>query len=476
MNRRTLLRAGVGLSAALASGTNKADTPTSACQCDGLSAVARFNCEKNVCAEAAHDFGNIVRRLPRAVVSPANSADVAAAIQWTAKQRLKIAARGQGHSVYGRSLVEDGVVVDMSSLNKIHEVGTDRVVVDAGATWKTVFEATLAKGLTPPVLTNYLGLSVGGTLAVGGIGGTSSRQGMQTDQVLELDVVTGDGRELKCSREINPDLFDAIRGGLAQCGIITRATLRLQRAPEGVRRYQLFYRDLASLVADQRRVLAADRFDQLQGAIIPDGKGGWRYQLEAAVHYSGGAPDNRTILADLSDIRAAAVITDLSWHDDALAFEKLEALLRSKGFWSGPQPWLFTFLGGANAESVAGELMQGLSGDGLGPFGRITFYPMQTRAFRSPLVRMPEGDIAFPFNVVRIPGAISAEKIAQMVAQNRALYERIHKDGGVLYPVSAFPMSSEAWKQHFGSQWPQLSEARLRHDPDNVLTPGYEVS
>src|SRR5262245_9272161 len=116
MNRRTLLRAGVGLGAALASGTNKADTPTSACQCDGLSVAARFDCEKNVCAEAAHDFGNIVRRLPRAVVSPATSADVAAAMQWTAKQRLKIAARGQGHSVYGRSLAEDGVVVDMNSL------------------------------------------------------------------------------------------------------------------------------------------------------------------------------------------------------------------------------------------------------------------------------------------------------------------------------------------------------------------------
>ena len=91
----------------------------------------------------------------------------------------------------------------------------------------------------------------------------------------------------------------------------------------------------------------------MQGAIIPDGKGGWRYQLEAAVHYGGAAPDNRKVLADLSDNRDAAVITDLSWHDDALAFEKLEALLRSKGFWSSPQPWLFTFLRGSNAERVA---------------------------------------------------------------------------------------------------------------------------
>ena len=119
--------------------------------------------------------------------------------------------------------------------------------------------------------------------------------------------------------------------------------------------------------------------------------------------------------------------------------------------------------------------MRGLSGDDLGPFGRITFYPMQTRAFRSPLVRMPEGEVAFPFNIVRIPGAIEGEKLEQMLAQNRALYERIRKAGGALYPVSAFPMSSEDWKQHFGPRWPQLSEAQRRYDPDNVLTPGYEV-
>jgi cytokinin dehydrogenase len=475
MNRRTLLCAGVGLTATLASGTNKADTPTVACQCDGRSEGARFDCGKNVCAEAAQDFGNIVHRLPRAVLKPAGNADVVAAMRWTAGQKLKIAARGQGHSTYGRCMTADGVVIDMSSLKTIHEIRPDRVVVDAGATWKNVFEATLAQGLTPPVLTNYLDLSVGGTLAVGGIGGTSSRFGLQTDQIIALDVVTGDGRELKCSRESNPDLFDAMRGGLAQCGIITRATLRLAPAPQRVRRYQLFYRDLASLAADQRRVLAADRFDQLQGAIIPDGNGGWRYQLEGAVHYAGSAPDNRTVLADLSDNRDAAVITDLSWRDDALAFEKLEALLRSKGVWSSPQPWLFTFLAGSNAERVAGELMQGLTSDDVGGFGRITFYPMQTRAFRSPLVRLPEGSVAFPFNVVRIAGPAGAEKVEQMVAQNRALYDRIHKAGGVLYPVSAFPMSAEDWKQYFGPRWPQLAEAKRRYDPDNLLTPGYEV-
>ncbi len=92
---------------------------------------------------------------------------------------------------------------------------------------------------------------------------------------------------LTCSAAEHPELFDGVRAGLGQCGIVTRATLRLVRAPEAYRRFQLFYRDLPSLAADQRRVLTEGRFDQLQGAILPDGRGGWRYQLDGAVSYGG---------------------------------------------------------------------------------------------------------------------------------------------------------------------------------------------
>ena len=472
-DRRTLLQAGLGLTATFASGAHM-NSPAQANSNDGPQLKGGLSYDEAVRAAATDDFGRIIRKAPRAVLKPAESDDIATLMRWAAERGLKVSARGQGHSTYGRSLT-DGIVVDMRELNRIGEIETDRVVVEAGATWQSVLDATLARGLTPPVLTNYLGLSVGGTIAIGGIGGTSSRHGMQADQVLELSVATGDGRELTCSTTENPDLFDAIRAGLGQCGIITRASLRLVHAPERVRRYQLFYRDLASVTADQRRALAAGRFDQLQGAILPDG-GGWRYQLEGAIFYNrDAAPDERTALADLADDRSKAVITDLAYRDDALLFAKFENLLRSKSQWSIPQPWLFTFLRGSNAEQVAGEIIGGLSNADVGPFGRITFYPMRTDAFRTPLVRLPEESIVFPFNVVRIPSDPDAASIARRVAANRALYDRIRKARGVLYPVSAFPMSSDDWREHFGPRWPLLRDARRRYDPHNLLTPGYNL-
>jgi FAD/FMN-containing dehydrogenase len=223
-------------------------------------------------------------------------------------------------------------------------------------------------------------------------------------------------------------------------------------------------------------VLDQPRFDQLQGAILPDGAGGWRYQLDGAVFYNGDrTPEDKAVLSGLSDLRSAAVIADLPWRDDALAFAKFEALLRSKGQWSNPKPWLLTFLRGSNAEQIVREIMDGLTGADVGPFGRITCYPMRTSACRTPLFRLPEENIVFPFNIIRIPPSDDAATAQRMVAQNRALYVRIRDAGGVQYPVGAFPMSHSDWGSHFGSSWPRFLEIKRRCDPANALAPGYGI-
>jgi cytokinin dehydrogenase len=475
-DRRMFLGAGLGVTAALASRASGLTASAQAVSSDGPPLPANVRLEPELRAAAAHDFGRLIHKQPRGVLRPASSADIARLMRWAKSRCVKVAARGQGHSIYGRSLVGDGIVVDTSAMNAIRDIKHDHVVVDAGAVWRDLLDATLAQGLTPPVLTNYLSLSVGGTIAVGGIGATSSRHGMQTDNVIALDVVTGDGNELSCSAAANPDLFDSVRAGLSQCGIITRATLRLVHAPERIRRFQLFYRDLPSLMADQRRVLTEGRFDQLQGAVLPDGSGGWRYQLDGAIAYdSGSAPDEKAVLSGLSDERGAAVIADLTYREDAFAFGKFENLLRAKGQWFNPQPWLLTFLRGSNAERVAGDVLAGLKGDAVGPFGRITLYPLLTSAFHTPLVRLPKEDIVFVFNLIRIPASNDATAAERMVADNRRLYDRIREAGGVQYPVGAFAMSSGDWEVHFGSSWPQLREAKRRHDPGHLLAPGYNI-
>ncbi|HZC50904.1 MAG TPA: FAD-binding protein, partial [Mycobacterium sp.] len=362
-------------------------------------------------------------------------------------------------------------VIDMNALNQIHDVGTDRVVVDAGATWRSVLDATLPRGLTPPVLTNYLDLSVGGTLSVGGIGGTTHRYGLQTDNVVELEVVTGDGRQLSCSANEHPDVFDAVRAGLGQFGIITRATLAVVPAPQQARRYTLSYPDLGILAGDQRRILDDKRADHLQGTILA-GPDGWQHQLEL-VTFTGesGLPADDEVLADLADDRDQAQLIDLTYADYARAFDRFEPLLRSTGDWSNPHPWWLTFLPGSTAEHIASDVLAELAADDLGQYGTITFYPITTEQITTPLFRLPTEDVVFAFNLIRFPPN-DPTQAAQLVSQNHVLYDRVRAAGGVLYPVSGFPLTPADWQQHFGDLWAVVRSAKEQFDPRHRLTPG----
>src|SRR3954462_11031548 len=253
--------------------------------------------------EAADDYGNIVHRMPVAVLRPGSAQDIVKMVCFANKHRLQVAMRGQGHSTFGQAQVRGGVVIDSRTLATIHSITADRAVVDAGVQWLDLVQATLAQGRTPPVETDYLGLSVGGTLSVGGIGGATSHYGMQVDNVLALDVVTGDGRLLTCSPTQRPELFRTVLGGLGQFAIIVRATVKLVGAETTARVYNLFYADLPSMTAAQRTALADRRFSYLEGQLIPVGDGTWQYMLEGVAFYTPlSTPDDAALTAGLNPV------------------------------------------------------------------------------------------------------------------------------------------------------------------------------
>jgi cytokinin dehydrogenase len=417
-------------------------------QIDALDGEIRF--DEATRAAAADDFGHIVHRTPHAVLLPASARDVATTVRWAARHGRRFAPQGRRHSVFGRSQVADGVVADMTQLRTVHAVENDRVIVDAGATWREVLAATLPHGRTPPGLPDYLDLSVGGTLAVGGVGARISQSGVQSDNVVDMEVVTGRGDIMTCSPHDNADLFDAVRAGLGQVAVITRATLRLVPAPGHIRRYLLFYPDLASMLTDQRLLAQDDRFD--------------------AVAAADPAAD---LLAGLSDDRPKAEESTLTYLEYLDRLSQLERALRAGGQWSLPHPWLTTFVFDAHVESVVGTELGHLTPADLGPFGQVVVSAFHRRSVTSPLLRLPAGGLCFTFNLIRIPP--TGDTADQLVAANRAVYERVHAAGGTLYPVSALPMTPPDWREHFGSAFGRLREAKQNFDPDHVLTPGYEL-
>jgi len=313
-------------------------------------------------------------------------------------------------------------------------------------------------------------VSVGGTLSLGGIGGAGFRFGAQVDNVVALEVVTGEGRVARCSRTRSPRLFDAVLAGLGQCAVITRAVVGLRPAPANLRVFDLVYGDLQTFAADSRTALRDARFDTLQGLVVPGPAGGWAYILEATS--SSGSTDAQ-LLAGLRDIRAAAVIRDMSLREFALRLDPIIEEQRQAGTWELPHPWFGVWLpdGAAVgfAESVLSQLT--LADTGGGP---ILLYPTRSAPLGQPLLRVPASELIWQFNILRtaLPASLPAER---MVDDNRVLFERSRAVGGYHYPNGAIALTRGDWIQHFGDAWPDLARARRRYDPAGILTPGQRI-
>ena len=424
--------------------------------------------------QAADDFGHLVRRPPVAVLRPGSVDDVVAMIRHCRRHRLPVAARGAGHSAFGQAQADRGLVIDMTPLSRVRIAG-DAAIADAGARWSQVLRASLAHGLTPPVLTDHLDLSVGGTLTVGGVGGTTHRHGMQVDNVLELEVVTGAGDHTVCSPSANPDLFRAVLAGLGQCAVIVRATLRLIPAPAAVRRYRLRYPSVAALTADQRKIVHEDRFPYVEGQVLHRPElGGRAIVLDVAAFHTGPTPPDDARIADLAHERGTERVDDLPYLGflDRNADSVEEQ--RASGEWARPHPWWNAFLPDAAADPFAADLLAGLTPADLGASGVVLLYPFPRSRLTLPLTRAPDAPLIFLLALLRTASPGAAPPHA-MLAANRLLTERVRRAGGHRYPIGAAPATPADWRTHYGPHWPAFAAAKRRHDPAGILAPGLGV-
>ena len=148
---------------------------------------------------AARDFGNRYQSHPMAVLHPKTVSDIAVTIKhiWNLgpSSQLTVAARGHGHSLQGQAQAHAGVVINMESLNvpemQVYPGEYPYVDVSGGELWINILHETLRYGLAPRSWTDYLHLTVGGTLSNAGVSGQAFRHGPQISNVQQLEIVTG---------------------------------------------------------------------------------------------------------------------------------------------------------------------------------------------------------------------------------------------------------------------------------------------
>ena len=424
-------------------------------------------CDPASRALAADDYGHLVHDEPTAVLRPASVDDIVKIVCFARTHQIAIAVRGQAHSGYGQAQARAGIVIDSSTLARIHGFRSDEVVVDAGVLWRTLIAAGAERGVTPPVLTDYQGLSVGGTLSLGGLDSGPMRHGAIVDNIRELQVVTGEGELVTCSPTRRRQLFHAVLGGLGQCGIIVRATLRMVRAPLMALLVQLRYDDLYANHADLAMLVRDGRLDAFEQLVTYE-NGRWVFDFQGAVYFDPpNVPDPASLLDGLQDVVSRRVVAPISYLGWTLRFDPLVAATLA----SRRVPFNSLVPEEAATAFLADEILSRSPAE-IGT--RLLQVPGSTVNMHMPLLRMPASEVFITTLLFRTHKT-EAEGAA-FLADNRRLYDRAVELGAKRYPWDAIPnFTREDWVRHFGDAWPLLRRAKRQYDPDGLLGPSFSI-
>ena len=171
--------------------------------------------------EARKLYNGMIDKRPLLIARCVDAADVIAAVNFGRNNKLPVAIRGGGHNGPGLGSVDDGLVIDLSTMRGVRVDPVKRTVrAGAGCVTGDIDHATHAFGLAVPFgIISTTG--VAGLTLSGGHGYLSRQYGLAIDNLLEADVVLADGRFVTASETENVDLLWALRGGGGNFGVVT---------------------------------------------------------------------------------------------------------------------------------------------------------------------------------------------------------------------------------------------------------------
>ena len=143
--------------------------------------------------------------------------------------------------------------LDVSAFSGVLSIGDGVADVLGMTTYEDLVEATLPTGQMPLVVPQLKTITLGGAVTGLGIESSSFRNGTPHESVLEMDVLTGAGQVVTCSRAENADLFYGFPNSYGTLGYALRLRIELEPVHPYVRLEHVRCASVAEAVEVMRR-------------------------------------------------------------------------------------------------------------------------------------------------------------------------------------------------------------------------------
>ncbi|WP_298293783.1 FAD-linked oxidase C-terminal domain-containing protein [uncultured Litoreibacter sp.] len=206
---------------------------------------------------------------PLCAVLPASTEEVAAVLEICHDMNVPVVPRGSGTSLAGGALpTADCVILGVARMNDVLETNyEDRYIrVQSGRTNLSVTGAVEEQDFFyAPDPSSQLACAIAGNIAMNSGGAHCLKYGVTTNNLLGVKMVQMDGTVVDIGGAhldaAGYDLMGIICGSEGQMGVVTEATLRILRKPEGARPVLMGF--------DSNEVAGACVSDIIKAGVLP---------------------------------------------------------------------------------------------------------------------------------------------------------------------------------------------------------------
>lgn len=175
------------------------------------------------------------KSLPLAVLLPETLEQVIKIIKRCHQENIPIVTRGAGTGLSGGAHpINNGILLNLSKLNKIHEINPDLQFarVGPGVTNLAISEAAEEYGLYyAPDPSSQIACTIGGNIAENSGGVHCLKYGLTVHNILEITYVSYDGEIItagsECYENFGYDILSLLNGSEGMLGIVIEAKVRL---------------------------------------------------------------------------------------------------------------------------------------------------------------------------------------------------------------------------------------------------------
>jgi len=396
---------------------------------------------------------------PALIARCLNSDDVSQAVTFARERELLVAVRGGGHSWPGKSICDDGLMIDLSQMNTVSvDAEAQRARSQGGALLNALDTASLEHGLvTTAGVVSHTG--VGGFTLGGGFGRLNRKYGLAVDNVRGAEIITADGTIRRINAEEDPDLFWAIRGGGGNFGVVTEFEFQLYPFERNIFSGGIVWpveqaRDVLEYYAEHAASFSDEMYIGPTMMTMPDGTG----VIAMDVVYNGDPADGEKELAPLRAV-GTPMMDGVTMQDYMVMQTNSDV-----AFGHGVRSYAKNAMVKEWSQELVNAMLDAHSGD---PRIFVTNHVAGGAA-----KRVGELDTAFPHRnaeimLVIVSGWMDPAQDAEAIAATRAVYDALDPFTGGYY--TNIDTDGEGAAGNYGPAYSRLRDIKTQHDPINLF-------